>query len=51
MFLWLSNINWKEKVDIISKDMIASRRNIKKFTCEEFLVGLGLLVGAAEFLR
>jgi hypothetical protein len=51
MFLWLSNINWKEKVDIISKDIITSRKNIKKFTCEEFLVGLGLLVGAAEFLR
>jgi hypothetical protein len=51
MFLRLSFLDWKEKVDAINEKIIASRRKIKKFDYEEFLVGLGSLIGAAEFLQ
>jgi hypothetical protein len=47
--LWLSFLNWKEKFDAINEEIMASKRLIKKFVYDEFLVGLGLLIGAAEF--
>jgi hypothetical protein len=36
MFLQLSFLNWKEKVDAINNKIIASRRKIKKFPMRSF---------------
>ena len=49
MFLYLSFFNWKEKVDIINEKIIESRKKVNKFSHEEFLIGIGLLIGSAEF--
>jgi hypothetical protein len=45
LFLLLTFIEWKEAVALMS----AEKCKCRKFTAEEFLVVLGLLIGAAEF--
>jgi hypothetical protein len=49
MFLELSFLDWKLKVDKMNAAIEASKAKCKRFSCEEFLIGLGLIVGAAEF--
>jgi hypothetical protein len=35
-------------VDIINESIIESRKKVKKFSFEEFLIGMGLLIGSGE---
>jgi len=49
MFLQISYLDWKSKVAKMNLEVEASKTRCKKFTHEEFLIGLGLLIGAAEF--
>jgi hypothetical protein len=49
MFLELSFLDWESKVDKMNSEVEASKARCKRFTKEEFLIGLGLLIGAAEF--
>ncbi len=49
MFLELSFLDWESIVDKMNLEVEASKARCKKFMKEEFLIGLGLLIGAAEF--
>jgi hypothetical protein len=49
MFLELSFLDWKLKVDKMNAAVEASKAKCKRFSCEEFLIGLGLIIGASEF--
>jgi hypothetical protein len=49
MLLELTFLDWKSKVDKMNAAIESSKAKCKWFSCEEFLVGLGLIVGAAEF--
>ena len=49
IFLRVTFLDWKEKVNKMNAAVAAEKCKCKKFSEEEFLVGLGLLVGAAEF--
>jgi hypothetical protein len=49
IFLQLSFLNWKSKVDKMNREVESSKCKCKKFSYEEFLIGLGLMIGAAEF--
>ena len=49
LFLELTFLDWKSKVDKMNREVEASKAKCKKFSYEEFLIGLGLIIGAAEF--
>jgi hypothetical protein len=49
MFLQISYLDWKSKVAKMNLEVEASKMQCKKFTLEEFLIGLGLLIRVSEF--
>lgn len=49
MFLTLSFLDWKEKVQKMNEAVEKAACRCKKFSNEEFLTGLAMLIGAAEF--
>jgi hypothetical protein len=49
MFPKIAYLDWKSKVAKMNLEVEASKTRRKKFTLKEFLMGLGLLIGAAEF--
>jgi hypothetical protein len=49
MFLELTFLDWRGKVDQMNSAIEASKVKCKRFSYEEFLIGLGLLVEATEF--
>ena len=49
MFLQVSFLDWKENVNKLNAAVEAEKCKCKKFSEEEFLVGLALIIGAAEF--
>jgi hypothetical protein len=49
MFLQLSFLDWKEKVQKMNEAVEKASCKCKKFTDEEFLTGLALTIGASEF--
>jgi hypothetical protein len=51
MFLELSFVHWKAKVDKMKLEVSASNCNCRKFLYEKFLIGMALLLGAADFSR
>jgi hypothetical protein len=51
MFLKLMFKTWKQKVEKLNAAVAASKIKCKPFTESEFLTGLGILIGAAEFAK
>jgi len=51
IFLQLAFKNWKEKVVKMNEAVQASKAKVRDFTQSEFLMGLAILVGAAEFAK
>ncbi len=49
IFLQAFFLNWKSKVDKMDRAVESAMCKCKKFSYEEFLLGLGLMIGAAEF--
>ena len=49
IFLDLMFLDWKDMVNKMNDAVAASKTKCKKFSNEEFLVGLGIIIGAAEF--
>jgi hypothetical protein len=49
IFVWVTFLDWKEKVNKLNAAIAAEKCKCKKFSEEEFLVGLALMIGAAEF--
>jgi hypothetical protein len=49
LFLKLTFLNWKEKVDLFNASYKKSGLKGRLFSRQEFLTGLGLLIAAAEF--
>ncbi len=49
MFLKLAFKDWKAKVRLMNEDVQALLSKTKQFSEGEFLIGLGILVRAAEF--
>jgi len=49
LFLHLTFIDWKDAVALMNNAVLAEKCKCRKFTAEEFLVGLGLIIGASEF--
>jgi len=49
MFLALTFIDWKKSCDKMNTEMMKDDENIRPFSYSEFLVGLGLLIGACGF--
>jgi hypothetical protein len=49
LFLLVMFKDWKEKVILLNDAIAASKANVKRFSNQEFLVALGLLIGAADF--
>ena len=49
LFLQLTFIDWKEKVTKMNTAVAAEKCKCRKFSAEEFLIGLALIIGAAEF--
>ncbi len=49
MFLELMFLDWKDMVNKMNVAVAASKAKCKKFSNEEFLIGLGIIMGAAEF--
>jgi hypothetical protein len=49
LFLSISFFDWKSKVEKMNVAIEKAKAKCKKFSNEEFLTGLGLLIGAAEF--
>jgi hypothetical protein len=49
--LSISFLDWKSKVDKMNEEIISTKMKVKRFTYEEFLIGLALLIGAAEFFQ
>jgi hypothetical protein len=43
--------NWKHKVSKLSTAIAAASVKCRPFTEKEFLTGLGILIGAAEFVK
>jgi hypothetical protein len=48
-FLQISFLDWDKKVEKMNRAIASSKCKCKKFSFEEFLIGLGLLIEAAEF--
>ena len=51
IFLRLLFKNWKEKVEKMNKAVEAAKAKCKPFTEAEFLTGIAILIGAAEFAQ
>jgi hypothetical protein len=51
LFLHLSFIDWKSKVLLLNEAIHRSKAKVKQFSASEFLIGLGLLIGYAEFAQ
>lgn len=51
LFLKLMFKNWKRKVSKLNAAVSASGAKCRPFTEKEFLIGLGILIGAAEFAK
>jgi len=49
IFLQLSFMDWKCKVEKMNEAVKAEKCKCRKFSQEEFLIGLALIIGAAEF--
>ncbi len=49
IFLRVTFLDWKEKMNKMNAAVVAEKCKCKKFSEEEFLVGLALMIGAAEF--
>jgi hypothetical protein len=49
IFLRAAFLDWKEKFNKLNAAVAAEKCKCKKFSEEEFLVGLALIIGAAEF--
>jgi len=49
IFFKVALLYWKEKVNKLNAAIAAEKWKCKKFSEEEVLVGLGLIIGAAEF--
>jgi hypothetical protein len=49
LFLELTFIDWKEKVTKMNVSAAAEKCKCQKFSAEEFLIGLALVIGASEF--
>jgi len=49
IFLRAAFLDWKEKVNKLNAAVAAEKCKCKKFSEEDFLVGLTLIIGAAEF--
>jgi hypothetical protein len=51
LFLLLSFLDWRSKVEKMNFAILASKAKTRQFTESEFLTGLGILIGAAEFAQ
>ncbi len=51
IFLKLSFKDWKEKVSKMNEAVTSSGNKLRPFSEKEFLTGLGMLIGAAEFAK
>jgi hypothetical protein len=51
LFLSLSFLDWRSKVEKMNSAILASKAKTQQFTESEFLTGLGILNGAAEFAQ
>jgi hypothetical protein len=51
LFLKLMFKNWKRKVSKLNAAVSASGAKCRPFMEKEFLIGLGILIGAAEFAK
>jgi hypothetical protein len=49
MFLELMFLDWKDMVNKMNVAVAASKAKCKKFSNEEFFIGLGIIIGGAEF--
>jgi hypothetical protein len=49
LFLELTFVDWKSKVDKMNAEVVASKAKCKRFSYEEFIIGLGLIIGASDF--
>ncbi len=49
IFLSIAFLEWKTKADKMNEEIMSKRIKVKRFSYEEFLIGLALLIGAAEF--
>jgi hypothetical protein len=48
-FLTVSFLDWKSKVIKLNDAIKKAKAKCKKFSNEEFLTGLGFIIGSAEF--
>jgi hypothetical protein len=44
-------IDWRKKVENLNEAVGASKSKCRLFTSNEFLIGLGIIIGAAEFAK
>jgi hypothetical protein len=51
IFLQLLFKDWRMKVDKLNEAVLASKCKCRLFTPKEFLVGIGIIIGAAEFAK
>ena len=51
IFLRLMFKDWREKVENLNNVVVASKAKCRSFTGKEFLTGLAIIIGAAEFTR
>ena len=51
IFLSLSFLDWRSKVEKMNVAVLASKAKTRLFSETEFLTGLGILIGAAEFAQ
>lgn len=51
IFLRLLFKDWRTKVDKLNEAVLASKCKCRLFTPKEFLVGIGIIIGAAEFAK
>jgi hypothetical protein len=49
LFLELTFVDWKSKVDKMNAKVVASKAKCKRFSYEEFIIGLGLIIGVSDF--
>ncbi|MFO0446461.1 MAG: hypothetical protein ACK51L_02220 [bacterium] len=49
IFLKLTFKDWQAKVQQLNMAIVTAKANVKKFTNQEFLVALGLIIGSADF--
>ncbi len=51
IFLWLLFKDWMTKVYKLEEAVLASKCKCRLFMLKEFLVGIGIIIGAAEFAK